>query len=158
MNVLKKIWDKVKEYKAGIIIYFIMLAVSIGTDMFMGGFNPPKYTAYAVLFIVLIAVMIFYKQKIKNALDQAIENHKLYFLKKYKITVIIYLMMLSVSIVSDIFFAHLCPFGSGFSIIKYIIYALVLIIIIALLKKYKEKIKEIIKDIETDIDNKINKE
>lgn len=149
MNVLKIIWNKIKEYKASIIIYFIMLLVSVGGDLIIGGLNPTKYIAYVVLFIALIAVMTFYKQKIKNAIDQAIENHKLYYLKKYKITIIMYFTLLSVSIVSDLIFG-------GFNIAKYIIYALVLIIIIALLKKYKEKIKEIIKDIEMDIDNKIN--
>uniref|UniRef100_UPI0026212F5E hypothetical protein n=1 Tax=Brachyspira sp. TaxID=1977261 RepID=UPI0026212F5E len=102
MNILKRIWDKIKEYKASIILYFIMLIVSVGTDIFMGGFNPPKYIAYAFLFAVLLIVMKVYKQKINNALDQAIENNKLYFLKKYKITVIMYLMMLAVSISSDI--------------------------------------------------------
>lgn len=147
MNILNKIWNKIKEYKTSIIIYFIMLTISIGLDIVMGGFNSIKYIAYAILFIVLITIMIVYKQQIKNAVDQAIENNKLYFKKKYKVTIIMYFMLLAVSIVSDIIFAPLCPFGSGFNIAKYIIYGLVLIIIIALLKKYKEKIKDIIKDI-----------
>ena len=65
-NFLIKIWEKIKEYRAVIIMYLMMLAVSIISDIVFGGFNIIKYIAYAVLLAILVIVMVVYKDKIKT--------------------------------------------------------------------------------------------
>ncbi|MCZ9850155.1 hypothetical protein [Brachyspira hyodysenteriae] len=72
-NFLIKIWDKIKQYRAVIIMYLMMLAVSIVSDIMFGGFNIIKYIAYAVLLTILVIVMVVYKDKIKQAIDD-VEN------------------------------------------------------------------------------------
>ncbi|MEI0702829.1 hypothetical protein [Brachyspira intermedia] len=79
-NFLIKIWDKIKQYRAVIIMYLmpigtysVMLAVSIVSDIMFGGFNIIKYIAYAVLLTILVIVMVIYKDKIKQAIDD-VEN------------------------------------------------------------------------------------
>ena len=72
-NFLIKIWDKIKQYRAVIIMYLMMLAVSIVSDIMFGGFNIIKYIAYAVLLTILVIVMVIYKDKIKQAIDD-VEN------------------------------------------------------------------------------------
>ena len=80
INFFKKIWDKIKQYRAVIIMYLmpigtysVMLAVSITSDVIFGGFNIIKYIAYAVLLAILVIIMIVYKDKIKQAIDD-VEN------------------------------------------------------------------------------------
>lgn len=72
-NFLIKIWSKIKQYRAVIIMYLMMLAVSIVSDIMFGGFNIIKYIAYAVLLTILVIVMVVYKDKIKQAIDD-VEN------------------------------------------------------------------------------------
>lgn len=72
-NFLIKIWSKIKQYRAVIIMYLMMLAVSIVSDIMFGGFNIIKYIAYAVLLTILVIVMVIYKDKIKQAIDD-VEN------------------------------------------------------------------------------------
>ena len=72
-KLFKKIWDRIKQYKAVIIMYLMMLIVSIISDIVFGGFNIIKYIAYAVLLAILVIVMIVYKDKIKQTIDD-IEN------------------------------------------------------------------------------------
>ncbi|WP_052768076.1 hypothetical protein [Brachyspira hyodysenteriae] len=72
-NFLIKIWNKIKQYRAVIIMYLMMLAVSIVSDIMFGGFNIIKYIAYAVLLTILVIVMVVYKDKIKQAIDD-VEN------------------------------------------------------------------------------------
>ncbi|MEI0496622.1 hypothetical protein R4J09_14620 [Brachyspira intermedia] len=72
-NFLSKIWSKIKQYRAVIIMYLMMLAVSIVSDIMFGGFNIIKYIAYAVLLTILVIVMVVYKDKIKQAIDD-VEN------------------------------------------------------------------------------------
>lgn len=72
-NFLIKIWNKIKQYRAVIIMYLMMLAVSIVSDIMFGGFNIIKYIAYAVLLAILVIVMVVYKDKIKQAIDD-VEN------------------------------------------------------------------------------------
>lgn len=72
-NFLIKIWDKIKQYRAVIIMYLMMLIVSIVSDIVFGGFNIIKYIAYAVLLTILVIVMVVYKDKIKQAIDD-VEN------------------------------------------------------------------------------------
>lgn len=141
MNVLKRIWDKVKEYKASIIVYFIMLTVSAGCDFIIGDFNPHKYISLNILFIIFTALNIVRMQNKKYI----IENGKLLFSKEDIIFILICDKIISISIIIDVIFME-------FNIFKYIIYAVFLIILIILLfKKYKEKIK----DSEPDINTKI---
>lgn len=73
INFFKKIWDKIKQYRAVIIMYLMMLAVSITSDVIFGGFNIIKYIAYAVLLAILVIIMVVYKDKIKQAIDD-VEN------------------------------------------------------------------------------------
>ncbi|MEI0447894.1 hypothetical protein R4J03_12670 [Brachyspira intermedia] len=72
-NFLITIWGKIKQYRAVIIMYLMMLAVSIVSDIMFGGFNIIKYIAYAVLLTILVIVMVIYKDKIKQAIDD-VEN------------------------------------------------------------------------------------
>lgn len=72
-NFLITIWGKIKQYRAVIIMYLMMLAVSIVSDIMFGGFNIIKYIAYAVLLTILVIVMVVYKDKIKQAIDD-VEN------------------------------------------------------------------------------------
>ena len=79
-NFLIKIWGKIKQYRAVIIMYLMMLVVSIVSDIMFGGFNIIKYIAYAVLLAILVIVMVVYrvcvplgKDKIKQAIDD-VEN------------------------------------------------------------------------------------
>ena len=73
INFFKKIWDKIKQYRAVIIMYLMMLVVSIVSDVLFGGFNIIKYIAYAALLFILVIVMVVYKDKIKQAIDD-VEN------------------------------------------------------------------------------------
>lgn len=76
-DLLKKIWEKIKEYKATIIMYLMMLVVSVVCDVIFSGFNIFKYGAYAIVLIVLVIVMIKYKAKIKeviNDVENSIDN------------------------------------------------------------------------------------
>lgn len=72
-NFLIKIWDKIKQYRAVIVMYAMMLVVSIVSDIMFGGFNIIKYIAYAVLLFILVIIMVVYKDKIKQAIDD-VEN------------------------------------------------------------------------------------
>lgn len=72
-DFLLKIWNKVKQYRAVIIMYLMMLVVSVVSDIVFGGFNIIKYTAYALLLVILVIVMIVYKDKIKETIDK-VEN------------------------------------------------------------------------------------
>lgn len=72
-NFLKKILGKIKQYRAVIVMYAMMLVVSIVSDIMFGGFNIIKYIAYAVLLAILVIVMVVYKDKIKQAIDD-VEN------------------------------------------------------------------------------------
>ena len=72
-NFLKKILGKIKQYRAVIVMYAMMLVVSIVSDIMFGGFNIIKYIAYAVLLFILVIVMVVYKDKIKQAIDD-VEN------------------------------------------------------------------------------------
>lgn len=73
INFFKKIWEKIKQYRAVIIMYLMMLAVSIVSDIVFGGFNIIKYIAYAVLLTILVIIMLVYKDKIKQIIDD-VEN------------------------------------------------------------------------------------
>ena len=79
-NFLITIWGKIKQYRAVIIMYLMMLAVSIVSDIMFGGFNIIKYIAYAVLLAILVIIMVVYKDKIKQAIDDVENkvNDKLY--------------------------------------------------------------------------------
>ena len=72
-KILIAIWNKIKQYRAVIIMYLMMLIVSIISDIVLGGFNIIKYIAYAVLLAILVIVMVVYKDKIKQAIDD-VEN------------------------------------------------------------------------------------
>ena len=72
-NFLKKILGKIKQYRAVIVMYAMMLVVSIVSDIMFGGFNIIKYIAYAVLLAILVIIMVVYKDKIKEAIDD-VEN------------------------------------------------------------------------------------
>ena len=72
-NFLIKIWGKIKQYRAVIVMYLMMLVVSIVSDVLFGGFNIIKYIAYAVLLAILVIIMVVYKDKIKQAIDD-VEN------------------------------------------------------------------------------------
>lgn len=72
-NFLKKILGKIKQYRAVIVMYAMMLVVSIVSDIMFGGFNIIKYIAYAVLLFILVVIMVVYKDKIKQAIDD-VEN------------------------------------------------------------------------------------
>lgn len=72
-NFLIKILGKIKQYRAVIVMYAMMLVVSIVSDIMFGGFNIIKYIAYAVLLAILVIVMVVYKDKIKQAIDD-VEN------------------------------------------------------------------------------------
>ena len=37
-KIISEIWEKIKKYRAAIIMYLVMLAVSIVSDIFFGGF------------------------------------------------------------------------------------------------------------------------
>ncbi|AEM20701.1 hypothetical protein Bint_0065 [Brachyspira intermedia PWS/A] len=68
-KIISEIWEKIKKYRAAIIMYLVMLAVSIVSDIFFGGFNILKYISYAVLLTIFIIIMIIYKDKIKETID-----------------------------------------------------------------------------------------
>ena len=72
-NFLKKILGKIKQYSAVIVMYAMMLVVSIVSDIMFGGFNIIKYIAYAVLLFILVIIMVVYKDKIKEVIDD-VEN------------------------------------------------------------------------------------
>ena len=79
-KILIAIWNKIKQYRAVIVMYAmpigtysVMLVVSIVSDIMFGGFNIIKYIAYAVLLTILVIVMVIYKDKIKQAIDD-VEN------------------------------------------------------------------------------------
>ncbi|CCG55770.1 hypothetical protein WESB_0299 [Brachyspira pilosicoli WesB] len=72
-KIISSIWEKIKKYRSAVIIYLVMLLVSVMSDVFFGGFNLLKYIAYAILLAIFIIVMIVYKDKIKQAIDD-IEN------------------------------------------------------------------------------------
>lgn len=74
-KIISEIWEKIKKYRAAIIMYLVMLAVSIVSDIFFGGFNILKYISYAVLLTIFIIIMIIYhacvpagKDKIKETI------------------------------------------------------------------------------------------
>lgn len=73
INFFKKILDKIKQYRAVIVMYAMMLVVSITSDVIFGCFNIIKYIAYAVLLAILVIIMVVYKDKIKQAIDD-VEN------------------------------------------------------------------------------------
>lgn len=79
-NFLKKILGKIKQYSAVIVMYAMMLVVSIVSDIMFGGFNIIKYIAYAVLLFILVIIMVVYKDKIKEVIDDVENkvNDKLY--------------------------------------------------------------------------------
>lgn len=79
-NFLKKILGKIKQYRAVIVMYAMMLVVSIVSDIMFGGFNIIKYIAYAVLLFILVVIMVVYKDKIKEVIDDVENkvNDKLY--------------------------------------------------------------------------------
>ena len=75
-KIISEIWEKIKKYRAAVIMYLVMLAVSIVSDIFFGGFNILKYISYAVLLTIFIIIMIVYhacvpagKDKIKETID-----------------------------------------------------------------------------------------
>ena len=75
-KIISEIWEKIKKYRAAVIMYLVMLAVSIVSDIFFGGFNILKYISYAVLLTIFIIIMIIYhacvpagKDKIKETID-----------------------------------------------------------------------------------------
>ena len=74
-KIISEILEKIKKYRAAIIMYLVMLAVSIVSDIFFGGFNILKYISYAVLLTIFIIIMIIYhacvpagKDKIKETI------------------------------------------------------------------------------------------
>ena len=74
-KIISEIWEKIKKYRAAVIMYLVMLAVSIVSDIFFGGFNILKYISYAVLLTIFIIIMIIYhacvpagKDKIKETI------------------------------------------------------------------------------------------
>ena len=74
-KIISEIWEKIKKYRAAVIMYLVMLAVSIVSDIFFGGFNILKYISYAVLLAIFIIIMIIYhacvpagKDKIKETI------------------------------------------------------------------------------------------
>lgn len=69
-TILSKIWEKIKSYRAVIIMYFASLIITVVSDIIFGGFNVFKYIAYTILFVILVIIMIVYKQKIKEAVDK----------------------------------------------------------------------------------------
>lgn len=73
-DFLKKIKDKLKEYRGVILMYLSMLLISIISDIFFGGFNLIKYIVYSILFIILVIIMIVYKDKIIEELDKVDES------------------------------------------------------------------------------------
>ena len=68
-KIISEILEKIKKYRAAVIMYLVMLAVSIVSDIFFGGFNILKYISYAVLLTIFIIIMIIYKDKIKETID-----------------------------------------------------------------------------------------
>lgn len=74
-KIISEILEKIKKYRAAVIMYLVMLAVSIVSDIFFGGFNILKYISYAVLLTIFIIIMIIYhacvpagKDKIKETI------------------------------------------------------------------------------------------
>lgn len=74
-KIISEIWEKIKKYRAAVIMYLVMFAVSIVSDIFFGGFNILKYISYAVLLTIFIIIMIIYhacvpagKDKIKETI------------------------------------------------------------------------------------------
>lgn len=68
-----KVWERIKKHKKAIVLYIVMIAVSVVSDIIFGGFNIFKYIAYGVLMIIAFVVMIKYKDQISNIVDK-VEN------------------------------------------------------------------------------------
>lgn len=68
-KIISEILEKIKKYRTAVIMYLVMLAVSIVSDIFFGDFNILKYISYAVLLTIFIIIMIIYKDKIKETID-----------------------------------------------------------------------------------------
>lgn len=71
-------------------------------------------------------------------------------IKKHKKAIVLYVVMVLVSVVSDIFFG-------GFNIFKYIVYGILMIIAFIVMIKYKDKITEIVDKVEDKVDENLNK-
>ena len=68
-----KVWERIKKHKKAIVLYIVMVAVSVISDIIFGGFNIFKYIAYGVLMVIAFIVMIKYKDQISNIVDK-VEN------------------------------------------------------------------------------------
>ena len=66
-------WERIKKHRKAIVLYIVMVAVSVVSDIFFGGFNIFKYIAYGVLMVIAFVVMIKYKDQISNIVDK-VEN------------------------------------------------------------------------------------
>ena len=71
-------------------------------------------------------------------------------IKKHRKAILLYIVMITVSIISDIFFG-------GFNIFKYIVYGILMIIAFIVMIKYKDKIIEIADKVEEKIDETLEK-
>lgn len=65
-----KVWERIKKHRKAIVLYIVMVAVSVVSDIVFGGFNIFKYIAYGVLMVIAFIVMIKYKDQISNIVDK----------------------------------------------------------------------------------------
>ena len=65
-----KVWERIKKHRKAIVLYIVMVAVSVVSDIVFGGFNIFKYIAYGVLMVIAFVVMIKYKDQISNIVDK----------------------------------------------------------------------------------------
>ena len=66
IDLLLKIWDKIKNYKIIIIMYVIMSFLGLILDMIFVNFNIMKCIVYVILFAAFIIFIIFNKVIIKK--------------------------------------------------------------------------------------------
>lgn len=71
-------------------------------------------------------------------------------IKKHKKAIILYIVMVVVSVVSDIIFG-------GFNIFKYIAYGVLMVIAFVVMIKYKDQISNIVDKVENKVDETLEK-
>lgn len=69
-----KVWERIKKHKKAIVLYVVMIAISVVSDIIFGGFNIFKYIAYGILMVIAFIVMIKYKDQISNIVDKVEEK------------------------------------------------------------------------------------
>lgn len=123
---MNKIREKIKPHLFTIILFLTMTIISVITDVVIGKFSLYKYIAYAIIFILMLVIVLTANLGFLGKIWKFLAER----LNKYKLPIIMFLIMLVVTGIFD-------TLSNGFEIYKYVAYGVVLLIlvILALYKK-----------------------